>query len=151
MAERGVVLDPTLSVFYRTGYEGDQMGVFKDGQEAARRIMEQQQQMVAAAKQRGVTISLGTDCVGRMGVGQSALELRLLHDSGLSPMEALVAGTRNGGINLGLEKHLGTLECGKVADILVLAKDPLQDIRVLEDKANIVQIIKSKAPLSASP
>jgi imidazolonepropionase-like amidohydrolase len=151
MAERGVVLDPTLSVFWRTAYEGDEMGVFKDGQEAARRILDLQYHMVRAAKQRGVTLTLGTDCVGRMGVGKSALELRLLRESGLSEMDALVAGTRNGGINLGLEKHLGTLEAGKVADILVLAHNPLEDISVLEDKVNIIQIIKSRAPLSASP
>ncbi|OFV83164.1 MAG: hypothetical protein A2W26_07685 [Acidobacteria bacterium RBG_16_64_8] len=148
MAERGVILDPTMAIMYRAGYDGDRIGVFKGGQEAARRVLELQQRMVDAAKRRGVTVVLGTDCIGSLGAGESALELRLLVDSGLSTMEAIVAGTRNGAIALGAEKDLGTLEPGKVADVLVLNKDPLADIKVLEDTATIAHVIQSRAPIA---
>lgn len=149
MAERGTVLDPTMAIMYRTAYEGDRMGVFKGGQEAAKRILDVQRRMVEEAKRRGVVVVLGTDCVGSLGAGESALELWLLAGAGLSNMEAIVAGTKNGAVALGLQRDLGTLEPGKVADILVLAKDPLGDIRVLEDKANIVHVVQSQAHLSA--
>lgn len=151
MAEKGVVLVPTIAIFYRTGYEGDKLGVYAGGQVAARRLVDQQKAMVNEAKRRGVTIVLGTDCVGAMGVGESALELRLLVESGLSPLEAIVAGTQNGAIAMGLQKHLGTLQPGKLADILVLNQDPLDDIRVLEDRHNIKHILKTKTPLSKYP
>lgn len=151
MAEKGVVLVPTIAIFYRTGYEGDKLGVYEGGQVAARKLVDQQKAMVNEAKRRGVTIVLGTDCVGAMGVGESALELRLYVESGLSPMEAIVTGTQNGAIAMGLQKHLGTLQPGKLADILVLDKNPLDDIRILEDRRNIKHILKTKTPLSKYP
>jgi imidazolonepropionase-like amidohydrolase len=151
MAERGVPLIPTLCIFYRTAFHGDALGVFKNGQEAARRILDQQKQTVFEAARRGVTIATGTDCVGSMGIGESAVEISLIADSGLSNLAALSAATRNGAIVMGLEKHLGTLESGKLADVLVVDKDPTADVRILEDRANISRIIRSKAPLSRSP
>lgn len=51
-----------------------------------------------------------------------------LQDAGANPMEILIAATRNGALAYGLGDKLGTLEAGKLADILVLDKDPLEDI-----------------------
>jgi imidazolonepropionase-like amidohydrolase len=151
MAEKKIPLVPTLSIFYRTAFQGDALGVFKNGQDAARRILDQQQKTVFEAKRRGVTITLGTDCVGAIGVGESALELRLIAESGISNLDAISSATRNGAIAMGLEKHLGTLEPGKLADILVVDADPAADVRVLEDRTNIRHILKSRAPLSRFP
>lgn len=151
MAEKKVPLIPTLCIFYRTAFQGDALGVFKNGQEAARRILDQQKKTVFEAQRRGVVVATGTDCVGSMGMGESALEISLLADSGLSNLEAISAATRNGAVAMGLEKHLGTLEAGKLADILVVDKDPTADVRVLEERSNISRIVRSKAPLSRSP
>ncbi|MSR03844.1 MAG: hydrolase, partial [Gemmatimonadetes bacterium] len=60
-------------------------------------------------------------------------------DVGLTPLEALTAATRNGARVLGLESTLGTVEAGKLADLVVLGSDPTRDIRHLRD---IVQVIK---------
>jgi imidazolonepropionase-like amidohydrolase len=56
-------------------------------------------------------------------------EIELLVESGLSPMEALVAATRTGAAFLGRDAELGTLEPGKLADLIVLEEDPTADIR----------------------
>ena len=53
----------------------------------------------------------------------------MLVQCGLSPMEALVAATRNGADAIGVLDELGTLEPGKFADLLILDADPLADIR----------------------
>lgn len=60
--------------------------------------------------------------------GNMALEAECLVDVGLSPMEALVAVTRNGAQVCRLDDQIGTLELGKAADVVVLGSDPLGDI-----------------------
>jgi imidazolonepropionase-like amidohydrolase len=62
---------------------------------------------------------------------------------GMTPMEAIVAGTRNGAFAMRMEGELGTLEVGKVADVLVVDGDPLADVRVLQRKDAIVEVLKA--------
>ena len=57
-------------------------------------------------------------------------------------MEAIEAATRVAAEIMGMEDRLGTVETGKVADTIVVKKDPLQDIRVLQDSENIGLVIK---------
>lgn len=81
-------------------------------------------------QQQGVTILAGTD-VGNPFIypGSSLLdELGLLHNAGLTPLEALRAATLNPAKFLGIEKDFGTVEPGKAADLVLLDADPLQDI-----------------------
>ena len=82
-------------------------------------------------QQAGITLAAGTDA-GNPGTlhGPSLYrELALLSEAGLSPMEVLVAATRNGARAMGREAELGTLEPGKAADFVVLGADPLADVR----------------------
>ena len=78
----------------------------------------------------GGRIATGTDAPNQLLVpGYSEhRELELLVGAGLSPREALRAATRNGAVLLGVDS-LGLIAPGKVADLLVLTKDPLADIR----------------------
>jgi imidazolonepropionase-like amidohydrolase len=55
-------------------------------------------------------------------------ELELMVEAGISPMEAIIAGTRNAADNLGKANELGTIESGKLADIIAVSGDPLKDI-----------------------
>ncbi len=55
-------------------------------------------------------------------------------DAGLSPMEAIVAATRTGAESLRIDRRTGTLEPGKDADLIVLARDPLADITGLAEE-----------------
>lgn len=81
----------------------------------------------------GVTLAVGTDAGGPVGFNfqgyNTPWEVELLVDCGLSPMEALVAATRNGARTIGRSQDLGTVEPGKKADLLILSADPLADIR----------------------
>jgi imidazolonepropionase-like amidohydrolase len=83
--------------------------------------------MFAAA---GGRIATGTDASNQLLIpGYSEhRELELLQAAGLSPLDALEAATRNGALLLGVDS-LGLIAPGKVADLVVLTRDPLVDIR----------------------
>jgi imidazolonepropionase-like amidohydrolase len=89
----------------------------------------------------GVTIALGTDA-GNIGVlhGPSVFhEMLLMSKAGLTNHEILVAATLNGAKLLGNEKRLGSVDAGKIADLVVLEEDPLKDIL---NTAKIHMVIK---------
>jgi len=67
---------------------------------------------------------------------------------GFTPMEAIVAATRGNAFAVGLEGDLGVLEAGKLADILVLRRDPLADIRSLAGGRELACVIKDGAVVS---
>lgn len=128
MARRGVFLDATLWVFkamqgYSPQVQADWAPVaFAWGAKATR-----------AAHAAGVRVTTGTDWFEpreEMGLPNTHEELALLVEhAGFSPMDAILAGTRNGAAALGRERTHGTIEVGKVADLLVLEESPLVDIR----------------------
>lgn len=83
----------------------------------------------------GVTIALGTDA-GNIGTPHGPAifrEFELMKRAGLSPAEILKAATINGAKVMGREKELGTIQEGKLADVVILNKDPLLDIRNTSD------------------
>jgi len=61
---------------------------------------------------------------------------------GMTPMEAIVAATANGAFAMRMEGEVGTLEPGRVADVLVVDGDPLADVRILQNRERIVEVIK---------
>jgi imidazolonepropionase-like amidohydrolase len=147
MAEQEVILVPTLCVYYFLGTQGKKWDVFPGGIERARGLGRDAQEMVRQARTRGVKIALGTDIATTYGVGHNAKELELLTEAGLTPMEALMAGTSVAAEALGLEQDIGTIQEGKLADLLILNKDPLEDITCLLDKESIRRVAKSSDPL----
>lgn len=86
---------------------------------------------VSKAITRGVRIAFGTDA-GVFAHGRNAEEFALLVEAGLSPADALRAATVVDAELLGLTNQLGTLEPGKLADVVAVPGDPLQDIRRTE-------------------
>ena len=79
----------------------------------------------------GVRIALGTDA-GVMRHGTNAREFGLMVRYGMTPMQAIVAGTANGATLLGLEAEVGTIAAGKRADVVAVRGDPIQNIALLE-------------------
>ena len=63
-------------------------------------------------------------------------------DLGMSPMESLVATTKVAAECLGWQNRIGTLEPGKLADVVITRTDPLADIRSLEQTSNIALVMK---------
>ncbi len=75
----------------------------------------------------GVSVQLGAH--GQREGLAAHWELWMFVQGGMTPLEALRAATWNGAAYLGMEGHLGSLEQGKLADLVVLEKNPLEDIR----------------------
>ena len=92
---------------------------------------------VAKAHKMGTKIALGTDG----GPGDAMIELSEFVDCGLSPMDAIVAGTRNTADALSILDKVGTIESGKDADLLIVEKNPLDDINTLQDQENIALVM----------
>ena len=79
----------------------------------------------------GVKIALGTDA-GVMRHGTNAREFGLMVRYGMTPMQAIVAGTSNGATLLGMERDVGTVAVGRFADLVAVRGDPIQTIGALE-------------------
>ncbi|MEM6680875.1 MAG: amidohydrolase family protein [Pseudomonadota bacterium] len=87
---------------------------------------------MARAHKGGVTIVLGTDA-GAGEHGKNALELDLMVRAGLTPMEAIQAGTVAAAKHLNVDAITGVIEVGKAADIIaVIGKDPIADVKALQ-------------------
>ncbi|MBT1451355.1 amidohydrolase family protein [Glaciecola sp. XM2] len=90
-------------------------------------------QYVREAHNGGVNIALSTDA-GVIEHGKNALEFELLVNwGGMTPMEAIKAGTINGADNIGKLDELGSIEAGKWGDIVAVKANPLEDIAVLKN------------------
>ena len=82
-----------------------------------------------AAVRSGMKIAAGTDAGTPFNPHTYlAQELALMVEYGLRPMDAVVAATRNAAENLGLAPEVGTLEVGRLADVIVVDGDPTTDI-----------------------
>jgi imidazolonepropionase-like amidohydrolase len=80
----------------------------------------------------GVLIALGTDSGAfpvRVQGYSEHMELQLMTEAGLTPLQSIEAGTKNSAVALHLDENFGTIEKGKVADLLVLDGDPSTDIK----------------------
>ena len=99
---------------------------------------------VRRALELGVPIAAGTDAGGH-GHPKNALELKYLVEAGLTPMQALRAATQWAAACLGLEREVGTIEQGRLADLVLVGGDPLDDVTLLLDPARIELVLKGGA------
>ena len=97
----------------------------------ARAASAQSQQMFQHAVRIGVPIAMGTDAAVEPH-GLNAREFSLMAKNGLSPAQALMAGTANGAELLGLADQVGTLTAGKLADVVAVEGNPLTDLKATE-------------------
>ncbi|MBI2853384.1 MAG: amidohydrolase family protein [Chloroflexi bacterium] len=92
----------------------------------------------------GAVLAAGSDCTGRPSFkfGTSAKELEdLVSLCGFTPMDAIVAATKHGAMACFMESQTGTVESGKLADIILIDGNPLVDIKVLQDPKRIRMVM----------
>lgn len=140
MAERGVFLVPTLAAGIMSQHAQDIPAFMA---EKDQRLLEAHHRSVRMALEAGVPIAMGTDAgVPFVKHGDNAVELPLMVNAGLTPMQAIVASTSNAARALGLASEIGTIEIGKRADLLILDGDPLQDISMVTRKECIRTVVQ---------
>jgi imidazolonepropionase-like amidohydrolase len=126
MAERGIVLVPTLSTFHDVA--DLRASLYPPVLvEQGKRQLEEAYRTLVAARQAGVTLAMGFDSAPH---GANALELVRMVDGGLTPMEGMEAATSGSAAALG-RNDLGRIVPGAVADLVVVDGDPLTDIQLL--------------------
>ena len=88
------------------------------------------EQLAVLLYRHGAILTVGTDMMNPWMTPGVAFhrEMQLLFEAGLSPVEVLVAATKNGAIAMRIEDQVGTIEEGKIANIVVLSADPTVDI-----------------------
>ncbi len=119
MVAKGIYLVPTFTVFRNYG------APVQTCVENLRRFVEQ-----------GGQVALGNDYGGGPGqfeLGIPMYEIEMMSKAGMTPMQTIVASTLHAAHVSRLENELGTLEPGKIADVLVVKGNPLQDLHALTD------------------
>lgn len=129
MKEHGVWLVPTLVAPQCIVEAGVEKGVPAYAVRKSNYVIGYHVDSFKRAYAAGVKIAMGTDAGTPYNYhNNSAYELELMVKYGVSNMDALVISTRNGADAIGILEDFGTLEAGKVADILVLNENPLENI-----------------------
>jgi imidazolonepropionase-like amidohydrolase len=137
MLEHGTVLVPTLSAL-NAPLPPDADPATKS---ARADVVDRARANLATALSRGVAVAMGTDAsIGAHG--DNLRELGHLVRLGLSPMQALVAGTASASRLLGIADEVGTVEVGKLADLVVCTVDPLGNIDALAESSSIGLVVQ---------
>jgi imidazolonepropionase-like amidohydrolase len=155
MKERGTWFVPTISagrfVAEKSKIDGYFPAVVRP---KAAAIGPQIQETFARAWKAGVKIAFGTD-QGVAPHGDNGLEFVYMAEGGMPPMAAIKSATLEGARVIGLEKELGTVEVGKLADLVAVPGNPLSDIRQMTQvhfvmKGGMVHKQPGPAPVSTS-
>ncbi len=154
MAAKGIFLVPTLGV-YRVLVERGEKGLVPEHMyRKALQVVGQHTRSFKMALDAGVKIAAGTDSgQGWYPAGPSLLyELGVLSQEGMSPMQAIEAATRRAAECLRMQADLGTLEPGKLADVLIVDGDPLKEIGALSKTWKVLKegrLVYSRPPATA--
>ena len=141
MKEHGVFLVPTLAIFELVSRHGREYGAPESMIEKINGIRDVGPQSLEIAKAIGLKIGSGSDVFGPYAVSR-ALSLEL-QAAVLGAMGSIISATRTNAELLGVADDIGTLEPGKLADLIVIDGDPLADISILQDEENVNLVMQS--------
>jgi imidazolonepropionase-like amidohydrolase len=108
--------------------------------EAARRLVEIRQTLTKELHDQGAMIALGSDAPQFFNVPGFSIhhELEMMVATGLTPYEVLVTGTVNPAIYFDMDDELGTVEEGRIADLILLNANPLENIANVRERAGVM-------------
>ncbi len=136
MARREIFFVPTFAV-----YDYHRKSPLPHVRERAEHLEEHHNASLRSALAAGVKIAAGTDAGGH-GHPPNAIEIACLVRAGMTPLQALRAATGWAAECVGREQDIGTIQNGKLADLVVVAGDPLADVTILQNPENIALVIK---------
>lgn len=144
MREHAVFMVPTLSALATTVECGSACGIPDSAVGKARSMRARHEASFKQAYRSGIPIALGTDAGTPLNHhGENAQELERMVSLGMSPMEAIKAATASAASLLGIHEIVGTLETGKVADLLIVDGNPLKRISLLRDRSKILGVMQA--------
>ena len=135
MAEKGIYLVPTFTIV-RVFTEGgsNQPKIYVD---RCKERLDTMCKSFELALKKGVKIVTGTD----WKPGENAKEFKYFVEYGMSPIEAIKAGTIEAARLLRMENQIGSIEEGKLADVIIVDGNPLDDISILSNPDNIKVVV----------
>jgi len=146
MIKKDVFLVPTLAAVHHIVVKGTEAGIPEYGVRKAREAQAAHLKSFKKALDAGVKIAMGTDAATPYNYhGKNMLELELMVSAGMTPKQALLATTKMAAELMGLLDKIGTVEEGKLADIVIASGNPLEDVRVLQPLENIKLVMKGGA------
>jgi imidazolonepropionase-like amidohydrolase len=133
LKERDAAVVITLAAPYLVEFMGSKAGIKPEVLEKSRGRFQQKIKSYKMLQENGIPIGVGSDAGTPLNEHHDfAREIELMvQEGGLSPLEAIQAATQLGATLLGWEDRIGTIEKGKLADLVVLSEDPLSDIQNL--------------------
>jgi imidazolonepropionase-like amidohydrolase len=151
MLSKDATYVPTLIVNSRNfAFDRETLGVSERSWRWLQAAYDAKWDSLARAHRAGVTIAAGSDAGFLVNHGENACELEELVKGGLTPNEAIRAATSSAARLLGLSDDIGSLETGKLADVIIVHGDPLADITLLQQHDRITHVLKDgrvvKAP-----
>ena len=146
VAEAGVRIMPTMTFLFEALEVGKEKGRSDAELDIIKRNADNAVTVLQTARSLGVQVMSGTDTgnspVMPYGVLHAHEAEVMVKFGGYTPLEAITASTKDNAYSVGMEGELGVIEAGKLADLLILDADPLDDIRVLQGGKHLNSVIK---------
>jgi imidazolonepropionase-like amidohydrolase len=144
MKQQGVFMVPTLSALATTAACRLGCGIPESVLGKAKSMTKRHQVSFKKAHRSGILIAMGTDAGTPFNYhGDNAQELERMVAFGMSPMQAILASTSAAARLIGIQDQVGTIEKGKLADLLLFDGNPLRRIDLLRDRSRIIGVMQS--------
>lgn len=144
MKRQGVFMVPTLSALATTAACRVGCGIPESALDKAKSMTKRHQVSFKNALRDGIHIAMGTDAGTPFNFhGENAQELERMVSFGMSPMQAILASTSAAARLIGIHDQVGTIEKGKLADLILFKGNPLRRIDLLRDRSRIVAVMQA--------
>jgi imidazolonepropionase-like amidohydrolase len=141
-----VFVAPAIGIVYTTAYEASAWGITKEVAESMGMFasLERSCAVYKEMRRRGIRVLPGGDYGFAWNpIGANARDFEhFVNLFGYTPAETLMAATKYGGEIMGMDGELGLVKEGYLADLIMIDGDPLKDIKLFQDRANILMIMK---------